>query len=84
MIGYLTQTKQQRHVKGVIKKLLKRFPPHGKKHTSFLYKLLEERLISSEMAVVLTHIIENPDIKYKIFSNGTLSINKKRESEDSL
>lgn len=84
MISYLTHTKQQRHVKGVIRKLLKKFPPHGKEHISFLYELLKERQISSEMVFVLNYIIENPDAKYKIFPDGTVSINKKRESEDSL
>ena len=84
MISYLTQTKQQRHVKGVIKQLLKKFPPHGKEHTLFLYELLKERQICSEMAFILNYIIENPDTKYKISPDGTVSINKKRESEDSL
>ena len=66
MINYLTQTKQQRHVKGVIKKLLKKFPPYGKEHTLFLYELLKERQIGSEMAFILNYIIENriPNTRY--------------------
>ena len=67
----------QKQVEIVLKKCLEVYPANGKKHNKFFKSLIKDNSITEEMANVITKIIENPNLNYKIKANGLLKIENK-------
>jgi len=64
----------RQQVEKVLSSLIETFPSGNDFHIPYMERMVQEESISMEMAMILTHIIENENCVYIVKADGTLKI----------